>query len=391
MWEDRRLRDITEADVRQLVNAELEEHLQLEYKSALYENHERGHKEFLQDICMFANAGGGILLIGISEQRDANGQPTGLPDPNADLGIDLPNSEMILQAYDARVVANIEDRLPLESRAIPVANNRQVVAIRVPNSLSKPHRVQYQGRTYFPSRRERQRYEMDVREIKEMVMRTASRLEEAQGKLTEELTSVRPSNASPSIVIGCIPVFWQNFMVDIRQPEVIRRVTEFHLGHGDFLQPTYNFNGLQRQVVWGDDSFVQVHRDGMIVLNKRLALMEEDARFSLRPTEMDIILRAFVHHCSVVYTAAGITGPFLLTMLLRTNRNTFGLFPSVIPGAEEPGGMIEGPDSYPFPVMQADNLLDADRVIRPLCDQSHQMFGRDSSPYFNAEGIWIRR
>jgi hypothetical protein len=48
MWEDRRLRDITEADVRQLVNAELEEHLQLEYKSALYENHERGHKEFLQ-------------------------------------------------------------------------------------------------------------------------------------------------------------------------------------------------------------------------------------------------------------------------------------------------------------------------------------------------------
>jgi len=75
MWEDKRLRDITEANVRQLANAELEGHLQLEYKSALYENHERGHKEFLQDICMFANAGGGILLIGISEQRDANGQP----------------------------------------------------------------------------------------------------------------------------------------------------------------------------------------------------------------------------------------------------------------------------------------------------------------------------
>ena len=391
MWEDKRLRDITEADVRQLVNAELEEHLQLEYKSALYESHERGHKEFLQDICMFANAGGGILLIGISEQRDANGQPTGIPDPNADLGIDLPNSEMVLQAYDARVVANIEERLPLESHAIPVSNDRYVIAIRVPNSLSKPHRVQYQGRTYFPSRRERQRYEMDVREIKEMVMRTASRLEEAQGKLNKELASVRQPDDSPTVVIGCIPVFWQNFMIDVRKPEVIRRVVEFHLGHGNFLQPTYNFNGLQRQIVGNDDSFVQVHRDGMIVLNRRLALVQEDARFHLRPTAVDIILRAFVQHCSLVYLAAGITGPFLLTMLLRTNQNTYGLFPSVIPGAEEPGGMIEGPNSYPFPVMQADNLLDADRVIRPLCDQSHQMFGRDSSPYFNAEGAWIRR
>jgi hypothetical protein len=89
MWEDKRLRDITEADVRQIVDSGLEEHLQLEYKSALYDNNHQGSKESLLDICMFANAGGGILLIGISEQREANGQPTGIPDPNADLGIDL--------------------------------------------------------------------------------------------------------------------------------------------------------------------------------------------------------------------------------------------------------------------------------------------------------------
>jgi hypothetical protein len=40
---------------------------------------------------MFANAGGGILLIGIDERRDANGQATGTPDPNAELGVDVPN------------------------------------------------------------------------------------------------------------------------------------------------------------------------------------------------------------------------------------------------------------------------------------------------------------
>src|ERR1039458_3125473 len=190
MWEDRRLRDIAEADLRQIVGAGLEEHLQLEYKSALYEANDRGNKESLLDICMFANAGGGILLIGINEQRDADGQPTGMPDPNAELGVELPNPEKLLQAYDARVVANIEERLPLELYPIPVANNRHVIAIRVPNSMSKPHRVHYQGHAYFPSRRERQRYEMDVREIKEMVMRTASRLEEARDKLRSELEAM---------------------------------------------------------------------------------------------------------------------------------------------------------------------------------------------------------
>ena len=47
MWEDRQLRDITEADVQQLVNSALEEHLQLEYKSAIYENNHQGSKESL--------------------------------------------------------------------------------------------------------------------------------------------------------------------------------------------------------------------------------------------------------------------------------------------------------------------------------------------------------
>lgn len=388
MWEDRRLRDITEEDVRQIVTAELEEHLQLEYKSALYTPSDNGSKESLLDICMFANAGGGILLIGIDEQRDANGQPTGVPDPNAQLGVDLPNPEQLLQAYDARVIANVQERLPLELYAVPVGNNRHVVAVRVPNSMSKPHRVFYQGRAYFPSRRERQRYEMDVREIKEMVMRTASRLEEAEAKLSTSLAAAVPQVGQSCSLVGSIPVFWQNFMVDVRSARVIETVSRFSVGGRNFMEATYNFNGLQRRIVADDDSIVQVRRDGMIVLHRRLPLVQDGGRVCLRPTGIDINVRAFVQRSSDVYTAAGISGPFLLSMLLQTVSNTTGLYPMLgVRGAEEPGGAIS-PGSYPFPVVQADNFLDVDKVIRPLCDQVHQMFGRDSSPFFNEEGVW---
>ena len=79
LWEGRTLRDLREGDVRQIVESALEEHLQLEYKSELYSNNDNGRKELLLDVCMFANTSGGILLIGIPERRDQQGQPTGVP------------------------------------------------------------------------------------------------------------------------------------------------------------------------------------------------------------------------------------------------------------------------------------------------------------------------
>lgn len=391
MWEDRRLRDITEADLRRIIDTGLEEHLQLEYKSALYDANDRGSRESLLDICMFANAGGGILLLGISEQRDAGGQPTGLPDPNAQLGLEIPNPEAVLQGYDARVVANIQERVSLESYAIPVAENRHVLAMRVPNSMSKPHRVSHQGHIYFPSRRERQRYEMDVREIKEMVMRTASRLEEAEAKLSDALRSVQPPDLVCSLVVGTIPIFWRNFMVDVQNEQVIQSVSQFHLGHRNVREVTYNFNGLERKIVANDDSVVQVHRDGMIVLHRRIVLNRVEGRDGLAPTGIDIVLRAFVQRSADVYRAAAINGPFLLTMLLKVADETVSFYPMVgMPQAVEHGGTIPA-GSYLFPVMEADNFVEVDKVIRPLCDQAHQMFGRDSSPCFDGDGVWNRR
>lgn len=63
---------------------------------------------------MFANASGGILLIGIPERRDEEGQPTGVPDPIGVLGLEVPNPEAVLNAYDARVMEAIEERCRLK-------------------------------------------------------------------------------------------------------------------------------------------------------------------------------------------------------------------------------------------------------------------------------------
>lgn len=222
-------------------------------------------------------------------------------------------------------------------------------------------------------------------------MRAASRLEEAEDKLSESLVAaVPPVNQSCSLLIGCIPVFWQNFMIDIRNPQTRQVVSEFYVGQRNHADVRYNFNGLQRQLVLNEDSVVQVHRDGMIVLHKRLPIVREGGVAGIRPIGIDIILRTFVGRSSNVYAAAAISGPFLLTMLLHAANNITGLYPMPgAPGADEPGEMISL-GTYPFPVLQADNFLDVDKSIRPLCDQAHQMFGRDASPCFNPDGAWNR-
>jgi hypothetical protein len=39
--------------------------------------------------------------------------------------------------------------------------------------------------------------------------------------------------------------------------------------------------------------------------------------------------------------------------------------------------------------MQIDDLIDIDRILRPICDQVHQLFGKEGSSSFNADGVWI--
>jgi len=388
------LRDIQEADVRRIVGAALEEHLQLEYKSALYDDTDRGRREFLLDTCMFANAAGGIILIGVPERRDEEGQPTGVPDAGGVLGLDVPNPAVVLSAYDARVMEAIEERLPLESASIDVGEGRRVLAIRVPNSPRKPHSVRHQGHIYFPSRRERQRYHLGVREIKELVMRTASHLEQAEKALDNCFMKVQRTGNAPYLIIGMIPVFFEDFSVDLKAENIRQAITSFsRTATQDYSQPVYTFDGLQRRDVRFEYT-VRFGHNGLLRSSCQLPLIppregeENQDVFGL--TAIDLLLRNFVMRATVLCEAAGVSGPYLLGMMLRTQQplraayNDAAGFGAVYTAPIAPG-------DYRFPYMQVDALSETDRTIRPLCDQSHQLFGQEGSRSFNAEGAWTGR
>lgn len=385
LWENRRLQDVTAVDLRQVIDSGLEEHLQLEFKSEMYEDNDSGRRESLLDICMFANAEGGILLIGVPEQRDTQGQPTGIPDPAGPLGINVPNPEAALLALDARITAAIEERLPLESAPIDMGNGLRVLAIRVPNSPSKPHCVQYKGHIYFPSRRQRNRYYMDVREIKELVMRTASRLDVAEQMLKTAFFSVpRPTDA-PYLMVGVVPIFWKEFLVDIRRPDILNAVRRFDLAdHPEFREPTYTFAGLERRGT-RDDITAQFRRDGLLRFSRQLPLRRDVGHDTFYPTAIDIQLRQFILRARELFQTAGLSAPYLLGMMLRTQRSLVGIYSASAGIGEEQTDPIP-PLDYQFPFVLVDDLSNIDKIARPICDQVHQTFGRAASPSFDAYG-----
>jgi hypothetical protein len=390
--EGKRLSEVTEADLRKLLESGAEEHKHLDYKAELYANNDAGQKDFLIDVCAFANAEGGILLIGVPEVRDPiNGQPTGTPDLSKFEGIESSNPESVLLSYDSRVVSGIEERLSLESRAIKLGNGRYVFAIRVPNSLNKPHCVRREDRRYFPSRHDRHIYYMDIEEIKELVMRTASRQEQAEQLLQESFKEVQPQSAVPYLIMGTIPIFWANFLVDLKDQKILGTMRRFDLfEESSFGNCNFSFNGLERRA-GGWDGVAQLRRTGLVRFSQEIQGKYVSGVPAFFPVVVDMQLRKFVNKVSDLYRVAGIGGPFLLGMLLNTKAQVSGLYPdSVIHMGEVIRGSIQ-PGLHSFPTMVAYDFGNVDALIRPLCDLVHQGFGEQASPKFDSEGKWKER
>ncbi|SRR6266404_201526 len=379
-------------DLRAVLESGMEEHKHLDYKAELYANNDAGQKDFLIDVCAFANAEGGILLIGVPELRDpGNGQPTGAPDLGRLEGIATSNPESLLISYDSRVVSGIEERLPLETHPIRLKNGRHVLALRVPNSLNKPHCVRRDDKRYFPSRRDRHIYYMDVQEIKEVVMRTASRQEQAEQVLLKALKEVDVKTDQPYLILGTIPVFGQSYLVDLREQAIVMAMQGFDVaGVASFGNCDFSFDGLERRTA-KDDAVAQLRRNGLVRYSQQIPVLKTPDISGFFPTAIDAVLRRFIQRVAELYKVAGISGPFLLGMMIITKSQWSGLYPdSVIPSATVARGNIQ-PGVRAFPVTTSYDFGDVDPIMRPLCDQVHQTFGEFGSPRFDSTGTWKER
>lgn len=126
--------DWTLGDIHQLLEQGEQENLMLEYKSSLAIGDWTDSKrnELAKDLCAFANAAGGIIVIGIGEESH---KPAVIDD-----GVDsrLADKEAIESALMARIAPRI-DNLTIKEIPNPAEPFFSYFIIGIPRSMRAPH------------------------------------------------------------------------------------------------------------------------------------------------------------------------------------------------------------------------------------------------------------
>lgn len=155
---DQPIDTIDEAALRRLVDNQVGERRDLEFKRDLPGGTDEAKKEFLADVTALANAQGGDLIFGIAED---DGVAADLP------GIQIENADDELQRLENIIRTGVSPRLiGVRLHWVALRLGASALVIRVPASLASPHRVIFKNSGRFYNRNSREKYEMDVHELR---------------------------------------------------------------------------------------------------------------------------------------------------------------------------------------------------------------------------------
>lgn len=149
---------IDEAALRSLVDNQVAERRDLEYKRDLPGKADEDVKEFLADVTSLANAQGGDLIFGIEE---AEGVAADL------VGVETADSDAEVLRLESSLRDNVAPRLiGLRTHLVPLANGCEAIVMRIPASMSAPHQIVFKKTRRFWGRSSKGKYEMDVHELR---------------------------------------------------------------------------------------------------------------------------------------------------------------------------------------------------------------------------------
>ncbi len=264
------IEEINEADFRGLIENKVSELKTIEYKQALPEASDADKKEFLADVSSFANASGGHLMYGMKEKHS---EPVDL------CGLDLADAGATVNSLDSRIRDGIKPRIPgVYVRAVPLANGRKAVVIRVPKSFASPHMVTYGGASRFYARNSNGKCQLDVDEIRAAFLLSEKIEERIRNFRLDRIARIVagetpvPLREWPKVVLHVVPLagFSSPLSVDLKSAGTVSRELELiPLGEANLSWDNrFNFEGLVRWTgAWEDGSafaYLQIFRNGAI-------------------------------------------------------------------------------------------------------------------------------
>jgi Schlafen, AlbA_2 len=381
---------LTEDDLNQLIDDGRQEDEYLDYKRDAYGKTDADKRELLKDVAGLANAVGGVILIGIEEGK-AN-VPIDIPGVEPE-----PNQKDPMERYERTIRDGIEPRLVgVRIEAIPLRKEKRlVIAIGVPQSLNRPHRVKTAGSERWTIRHNRDTIDMTYTEIRSAFLDMANivkRVRDFQIERDQDIAENNPKRAG-LLAVHLAPLSTEGRSLDV-QKALLGSEYFFPpgLAHTFPLRP--NLDGVtsrgqrpHKENEWG---WFQLHRDGRIEgVFGNLVWVEGPVGHQNRRLILNYeLLENCVFESLPAYVSGlvsiGFNPPFGVALsLIRAQGSRLHSQP---PSEFEMEAVIAPFD--PVIIESAELTGDWHSFLQPIFDQLWNGYGYPACPSFDDNGIW---
>lgn len=387
------LENLDSVRLYELVEDQVPEGRSLDYKQTLALNGSEDKKEFLADISSFANADGGVIIYGISEQQDDKGKNNGLP--RKILGLQEANLDEVSLRIENIIRDGISPRIiGISIKRIDLTDGNQSLVIFIPKSWNKPHAVTFAGSMRFYSRNAAGKYPLDTSEVRsaflnqnniEKKLRRFS-LERTTSILTDSIPT--PLEEGPKVIAHIQP--FDKYQC-INLPDLKYDYSSLKLLYGSQISTCrFNLDGLFfcNPVKDGKtSSYTQVFRNGIIEGATSFLIRRGQSSIPYITVE-DKIIYFFDHYRSVL-KKYGIDLPYLISLRL------FGIKGlKILDGnysCDEQENYTFDRNDLPLPEVIVDtHEIEMEILLRPVFDALWQSANWPGSTSYNDQGLWIR-
>lgn len=391
--------EIDEVDLQASVSTASPERRIIDYKAHLPGGTDKERKEFLFDVSSFANAAGGHLVYGMTEQ---GGVPTGVP------GIQLPDPEAEILRLENMARDGADPRIMgLQWRAVPLSNGMHAIVGRIPNSWVGPHMVTFKGTSKFYSRNSSGKYQLDVREIRALFSASAQVEEGIRAFRNDRLGallghSVPTPVSGPKAVMHVVPLDAMTYESRGRAEQLFN--DDWLMANHKHVAPMVQafrqgrfitVDGLVCYAVDENDAvvgFSHVFLSGAVEsvtggnFHRDSSSQRSAGYLRAFDFEEDILLR--LDHFLEAQRSLGIDPPLVISMTLLEVQGYEWIAENV--GQRHP--------THPFDrdtILLPDVLInewptDSAAMMRPVFDSIANAAGWPRSPFFNTKGEWGR-
>jgi len=255
-------------DIDLLIDAKMQEGLDVEYKSELHLNSDSEKKEFLYDAVSFINSDGGHIFFGIDESK---GVPTNI-NP-----IHIDDTDTFKAKIDQILRTGIEPRYSaFEITFISASENKFIIELALNKSYHGPHRASYQSHHRFYQRSSIGKVELGILELKQKFLEMNLIRDQIKNKAKKRIEEIR-NGSVPAHIEHTKPLFvLQMFPIDIFDfnANKLKQYKDGSLETKLYVLGTkqgvsfkrYNFDGLLAQYPdeGGVGAYTQLYRSGQI-------------------------------------------------------------------------------------------------------------------------------